>query len=724
MANPANLTPRDLAAKYFPSVPDAAYPDAQAERSDWLGFLDMLCAAMLLYRETGGAQTMAFRCCIGQEQELAETLLPLPPAGFDCRPAFSAVLDGLLRREARTAQTDTATPWSVLLTLLQPDLSGLLGLLCAFAAGYSRKYERLFGTLLGTNPPAGLPTVGLAEDLCLLLSPEESGFSPLLDADSLTGALLWLPSSAPPDCPRLCRTLVLHPRLLAFLCGAEASPGLLEEYAQILPPLQDPGPPLDKPALPQTAALLTRLLEEGHTVLHLQGPAGCGKTFLAHRLAYEAQTAVLSLDCGVLCRLPPRQQRQIALDAARYCLLEGALPLARHIDTPCAEPSDVQALLTLLGSCLPVLLVSSEAEQPDCLPAGLPRYILSVERPDKPAQLALWAQFAAPLRPPLSPSVSLQEVCGRYDLTPAQIRSVLFSASAQCAAQGGTAIGLELLTEAVRASCRTNLGKNAARLSAPFNWADLKLEAKAEQDLRRACDRLRCRGTVNMSYGFDKKLPYGRGMSILLFGPPGTGKTMAAQVIANDLGLDLYRIDLSQIYSKYIGETQKNLSAVFDHARYSNAVLFFDEADALFAKRTDISSSNDRYANTETAFLLQKVEEYPGVTILATNNTQNFDAAFRRRITFQVNLMQPDAALRLEIWNSVFPPEAPLQPGIRFERLAERAELTGSGIKSAAVAAAYAAAAGDGVITLPMLRQAAAEELRKNGRVVEEYELL
>lgn len=159
----------------------------------------------------------------------------------------------------------------------------------------------------------------------------------------------------------------------------------------------------------------------------------------------------------------------------------------------------------------------------------------------------------------------------------------------------------------------------------------MKLAPEAETELRRACDRLRRRGTVNIDYGFDKKLPYGRGLSVLLYGPSGTGKTMAAKVMANDLGLDLYCIDLAQISSKYIGETEKNLTAFFDAARYSNAILFFDEADALFAKRTDVSTSNDRHANAETAFLLQKVEEYPGVTILATNHTQNFDPAFRRR---------------------------------------------------------------------------------------------
>lgn len=345
-------------------------------------------------------------------------------------------------------------------------------------------------------------------------------------------------------------------------------------------------------------------------------------------------------------------------------------------------------------------------------------------RPDSQAQAALWEVFFRQSPLPMAGDVSAADLCARYDLVPGQIGKVVQDAAARRIALGEKEVDQAGLSDAVRAVCRTDLGACATLLTASFTWSDLKLAPEAETELRRACDRLRRRGTVNIDYGFDKKLPYGRGLSVLLYGPSGTGKTMAAQVMANDLGLDLYRIDLAQISSKYIGETEKNLTAVFDAARYSNAILFFDEADALFAKRTDVSTSNDRYANAETAFLLQKVEEYPGVTILATNHTQNFDPAFRRRITFQINLAQPDAALRLEIWRSVFPPEAPLSPGIDLTRLAERAELTGSGIKSAAIAAAYAAAAEDGVITLPMLRRAAAAELRKSGRMTEEYELL
>ena len=190
-----------------------------------------------------------------------------------------------------------------------------------------------------------------------------------------------------------------------------------------------------------------------------------------------------------------------------------------------------------------------------------------------------------------------------------------------------------------------------------------------------------------------------------------------------ELGLSIYRIDLSQIGSKYIGETEKNLGAVFNAARFSNAILFFDEADALFTKRTEVSNSNDRHANAETAYLLQKIEEYSGVSILATNVMQNFDNAFKRRMTFLIPIGQPGEEERLALWSRVFPEEAPLEKEIDFSVYARVAELTGSGIKSAALAAAYRAAAERRKIGNQDLIEAVDFEYRRTGRTGVDQEL-
>jgi SpoVK/Ycf46/Vps4 family AAA+-type ATPase len=203
----------------------------------------------------------------------------------------------------------------------------------------------------------------------------------------------------------------------------------------------------------------------------------------------------------------------------------------------------------------------------------------------------------------------------------------------------------------------------------------------------------------------------------LFSGPAGTGKTMAAEVIARELGLDLYKIDLSQVVSKYIGETEKNLHEVFREARRSYAILFFDEADALFGKRSEVKDAHDRYSNIEIGYLLQKMEEYDGIAILATNLRQNMDEAFVRRLQVIVDFPFPNEEYRELIWGVIFPAESPLGDDVDFNLLAREIRLAGGNIKNMALAAAFFAADNGGVIRMPHLVRAAKREYQKVGRV-------
>ncbi|MBR1629040.1 MAG: AAA family ATPase [Lachnospiraceae bacterium] len=275
-----------------------------------------------------------------------------------------------------------------------------------------------------------------------------------------------------------------------------------------------------------------------------------------------------------------------------------------------------------------------------------------------------------------------------------------------------------LIEREIRGSSARNFGDYATKLTLAFTWEDIQLTRESAGLLQKAIDRVRLKSVVNGDYGFGKKLPYGNGVSIVLYGPPGTGKTMTAQLLARELGLDLYRIDLSQIESKYIRETQKNLKQIFDTAKYSNAILFFDEADALFAKRTEVNGANERHANAETAFLLQKVEEYNGVSILATNVFTNFDEAFKRRMTFLIPVRWPEEDERIALWKKMFPKEAPLAEDVDFAYYASVGEMTGSWIKNAAVAAAYRAAKEHRPIAHRDILEAIEEEYKKNGRTM------
>jgi len=199
----------------------------------------------------------------------------------------------------------------------------------------------------------------------------------------------------------------------------------------------------------------------------------------------------------------------------------------------------------------------------------------------------------------------------------------------------------------------------------------------------------------------------GKGLIVLFTGQSGTGKTMAAEIIAHELQLDLYKIDLSQVVSKYIGETEKNMARIFHEAETSNAVLFFDEADAVIGKRTEVSDSHDRYANIETSYLLQRIEEYEGAVIMATNLRTNIDDAFTRRIRLMVDFPSPDVKSRMKIWRAHFPAEAPTSDEIDYEFLAERFQIEGGNIKNIVVNAAFLAAQNGGTISMDHLMHSA-----------------
>ena len=226
------------------------------------------------------------------------------------------------------------------------------------------------------------------------------------------------------------------------------------------------------------------------------------------------------------------------------------------------------------------------------------------------------------------------------------------------------------------------------------------------------------RHVVYERWGFERKLALGKGLMALFAGDSGTGKTMAADILAGALGLDLYKIDLSGVVSKYIGETEKNLSSIFQEAQSSNAILFFDEADALFGKRSEVKDAHDRYANIETAYLLQKMEEYEGVVILATNLKMNLDEAFMRRMHFVVDFPMPEEEDRRRIWATTIPPELPLAADVDLDFMAHQFKIAGANIRNIVLSAAFLAAADGQMVTMTHLIQATRREFQKIGRLV------
>ena len=271
------------------------------------------------------------------------------------------------------------------------------------------------------------------------------------------------------------------------------------------------------------------------------------------------------------------------------------------------------------------------------------------------------------------------------------------------------------------AACRQQSSRTldglAVRLALRRGWDDLILPADRVAHLRDICAQVCYRYQVLGRWGFGARLGHGTGLSVLFSGPPGTGKTMAAEVVAGDVDLDLYKVDLSGVVSKYIGETEKNLARIFAEAGTSNAILFFDEADALFGKRTEVSDAHDRYANIETSYLLQKMEEYDGAVILATNLRQNLDEAFVRRIRFVVEFPFPEADSRARIWRTLLPAQVPVSPDVDFALLAREYPVAGGSIKNIVLNAAFLAAADGGVIGSRHILRGTRREFEKIGKL-------
>ena len=311
------------------------------------------------------------------------------------------------------------------------------------------------------------------------------------------------------------------------------------------------------------------------------------------------------------------------------------------------------------------------------------------------------------------------DLASRFALSHSQIQDTVRAARQNHALSehSGDPLQEEDLLEAARAQSGHELGRLAPKVQLVHTWHDLVLPDATLRQVRDTASAIRHQHVVYAKWGFGQRLAASRGLKILFAGASGTGKTMTAAVVARDLGLDLYKIDLSAVVSKYIGETEKNLDRIFRAAHSSNAILFFDEADALFGKRSEVNDAHDRYANIEVAYLLQKMEEHDGAVILASNLSRNIDQAFSRRMHYVVEFPLPAEPQRDQLWRGMFPPDAPLAADVDFTFLARQFPISGGDIKNVVLAAAFLAAQDGQVITMRHLIDAMRQQSIKRGKV-------
>jgi SpoVK/Ycf46/Vps4 family AAA+-type ATPase len=333
-------------------------------------------------------------------------------------------------------------------------------------------------------------------------------------------------------------------------------------------------------------------------------------------------------------------------------------------------------------------------------------------------QRALWQRVLGPRADDLDGQ--LDKVVTQFNLGLSNIQAVSAEVLGHLSAENEER-PTSLLWDICRAQARPRLEDMAQRIEPVATWDDLVLPALQIQTLHDIAAHVRQRAQVYNTWGFSTKSARGLGISALFAGASGTGKTMAAEVLANELRLDLYRIDLSQVVSKYIGETEKNLRRVFDAAEEGGAILLFDEADALFGKRSEVKDSHDRYANIEVSYLLQRMESYRGLAILTTNMKQALDPAFLRRIRFVVQFPFPDAVQRAEIWRRVFPTATPTR-GLNVDKLA-RLNMAGGNIRNIALNAAFLAADTGEPVSMTHLLRAARSEYAKLEKPLTEAEI-
>ncbi|MBD0326004.1 MAG: ATP-binding protein [Pyrinomonadaceae bacterium] len=344
---------------------------------------------------------------------------------------------------------------------------------------------------------------------------------------------------------------------------------------------------------------------------------------------------------------------------------------------------------------------------------------VDVQKPSTAEQQLLWQDTLGPAAQELNGE--LERLVSQFSLGTEGIRAASRQACDSVALDGEDALSGRLLWDACRELARPRLDGLAQRIVPAACWNDLVLPEQQLRALRDIAAHVRQRARVYETWGFASKGERGLGISALFAGASGTGKTMAAEVLANDLRLDLYRIDLSQVVSKYIGETEKNLRRVFDAAEEGGAVLLFDEADALFGKRSEVKDSHDRYANIEVSYLLQRMEAYRGLAILTTNLKSSVDTAFLRRLRFIIQFPFPDTAQRAEIWRRIFPADTPTN-GLDVNRLA-RLSIAGGNIRNIALHAAFLAADAGEPVTMSHLLRAARGEYGKLEKPLTESEI-
>jgi SpoVK/Ycf46/Vps4 family AAA+-type ATPase len=536
--------------------------------------------------------------------------------------------------------------------------------------------------------------------------------------------------------------LALPARLVALLLGGDQADETLQTFSQLVEPTETLDrvilPPAEKHKIVELVALHDAYLEAleawgladaipyGRGVVMLfSGPPGTGKTLTARAVAHELGRRLLLVDTSRLTDQARGFQTNLE-NLLREARLQRAVLFFDECEGLFAPGQRGTGVLSSLLQALEQFegVVILATNQPQLLDPALDRRILyrvSFDIPSPSMREAIW-QVHLPEALPRAKDVDLVYLGRRFEFAGGYIKNaVLLGASAAATRlvqkREPACLTQADLLEAAYTQLRHRLNRYADQEATELRLDDLVLPHDIKDQVREIIEAVAAQQIVFREWGFSRKFNKGKGLSALFDGDAGTGKTLAAEVIAAELGMTLFRVNVAEVVSKYIGETEKNLVRVFREARSAHAILLFDEADSLFAKRVEVKQSNDRFLNMETNVLLQLIERYDGLVILTTNLKTAIDTAFERRLSFKINFPFPEPALRASIWRQLVPKEAPVAPDVDFDLLGKCFELSGGSIKNAVLRAAYRAAAQNERITLRHFDDAAKRECQAAGKL-------
>ncbi len=472
--------------------------------------------------------------------------------------------------------------------------------------------------------------------------------------------------------------------------------------------------PMKRDALAMCEAAKTDAAGRGGApTIVLWGNKGIGKKTLATRLAAFAGKSLVAFDPTNVDKTPGVFE-DIFQRIQREAQSRGAALYIGPV-TPELQANGGRELFRRMTRFTGPVVVGIDVTQPPRLMADTPMWELQMRLPPEPVRVQLWE--AAVPKERRAPDLKLESIARAFNLTPGEINAAANEAWVIAQREQGK-ISHADARACVARRLRNDLGELARPIATTMKWSDLVLPQQDMDRVQEFISRRKFQDRVYNDWGYGARVGYGKGLIALFSGPPGTGKTMLAGLIAQQLDLDLYQVDLAQVVSKWVGETEKQLGKVFDQAERAHAVLLFDEADSLFAKRTEVKSSNDRYGNMAVNYLLQRLEQYTGIAVLTTNKDASLDEALQRRLTLHLFLEVPEIDERERLWKSFMPDRAPVDRDVDYRTLAREFELSGGYIKNAAVRAAFLAASHDAPISMELLRLASALELEDMGRVV------